>query len=329
MIRKTKKETVPLSRKPRGRKRGQMLAVALAGAAVLAGVAYGVYAKYYANTSNKGVTTASNCYFSSNLLKDMTEQETDYTNVYNTDPWNGIGSYITELHVRNFQSQILYNDSNLDLTYNITFELTGSPDGGIYTVTYGEETKSLEYGKTYTIKDITLRGGNAVKSVFNVSFTPPEEHDLNYTSNGVKVTAETTAPDYAVGRKLGGILYASVFTAEYKLENGFDFASTELDSMGGLPYTITYTPGLDNKVHELEIVWDSSLLELDEFIVDKYGKNNLVEDADGKHTTLKVKIEPFASLHLIFYRKDGFKSDTVTSDDELEALVQVTDLDEP
>ena len=86
---------------------------------------------------------------------------------------------------------------------------------------------------------------------------------------------------------------------------------------------------MDNKVHELEIVWDSSLLELDEFIADKYGKNSLVEDADGKHTTLKVKIEPFESFHLVFYRKDGFKSDTVAGDDELEALVQVTDLDEP
>ena len=317
MIRKTQKETEPLSQKPKSKNRGRLLAVALAGAAVLAGVAYGVYAKYYANTSNKGVTTAANCYFSSNLLKDMTETE-EYAGVFNTDIWNGNSVYKMDLQVRNFQSQILYNDSNLDLTYDITFELIEPSDGGTYKVSYeNEPSHTLQYGEPYTIKGITLLGGSAEKTLFTVSFDPPNEHESNYISDGVKVTAKTTAPDYAVGRVLGGILYASVFTAEYKLENEFDFSQNELNSMAGLPYTVTYTPDVDNQVHTFEIKWDSNQLELDKFTAQKYGM-----ETNG---TLEVEIEPFASLHLIFYRKEGFRADTIIDDDTLNNLVTVKD----
>lgn len=305
----------------------QVLAVVLVCTLALLGIGGSLFAKYYANTSNKGVTTASNCYFTSNLLKDVTGQETgEYESIYNTSIWEGKAETpcVMDLEICNYQSQILYNDKNLNLTYQITFELAGASDGGTYQVTYGSQVKKITAGNPVTFSNITLNGGKAEDSLFRVSFTAPAVHEPNYTSQGIKVTATTTSPDYAKGRTLGGVLYASVYSSIYSLEAGFEFEYDDLENMAAYPYKVTYTPGLDGKEHHLEISWNSDSLELDYFSYQNYPITDGTAENGTNIKTLSYTIQPYATLNLVFYQKGSL---TITDSEELEALVTVIDKD--
>ena len=84
-----------------------------------------LFAKYYAGQKNKGVGVASSLYFSSNVLKNVasTEDTTDYPMIFNKEAWNGTDECEIEVDIRNYANQLLYNDKNLDITYQISFQL--------------------------------------------------------------------------------------------------------------------------------------------------------------------------------------------------------------
>lgn len=296
------------------------------------------FAKYYANNSNKGVTAASNYYFTSNLLGEaLTEEEGQWKTVYNTDPWDGQGQYPFELRIQNYQNQLLYNDENLSITYKITFELL-EDDGGSYAVQHGTETsKSLSVGNPVTYENLVIEGGMARFDDFDVLFNAPADAGEDYQSAGVQVVAEITAPDYltTIKRQIGGILHIGVVKADYSLQGGYDFSVSLIDNtwseadratveaMAAFPYSISYTPGADNAAHEVQINWDSSVLQLNEFD-ENYSK--ITQDEATGQATLKITIQPHETLQLIFYRADGFDMEQITPMD-FHKLIEINDLD--
>ena len=180
-------------------------------------------AKYYAGRSNKGVATASSLYFSSNLLKNVQGvEESAYPVIYNTDAWDGNNPYSFNLLIRNYQNQLLYNDENLDIQYDISFRLIDATDNGTYQVTYQGETKTVSLN-TECKFSATLAGGQAMSNQFTVSVARPAGNtDKNYKSVGILVTATPVSPSYvANSAKLGGIFYASLVSVKYDLRGEF------------------------------------------------------------------------------------------------------------
>ena len=282
-------------------------------------------AKYYAGRSNKGVAIASSLYFSSNVLKNVKNEsggvdDSNYPIIYNTTSWDGTGACRLDVQIRNYQNQLLYNDRNLDITYNICFELAGVSDGGTYQISYGSDTKTLtDDNKKVQFSNITLQGGMARADQFMVSVTRPESEkdNPNYRSTGIRVTATPVSPSYVTASSiLGGILYASIVSAEYSLNANFD-VNGPLNNYSGFPCTITYMPGVDNKAHEVKVIWDSKL-EIDQF--DPYyqqaknedGKYDEIKDSndDVKQRYIILTMQPYSSIQITFYRADGFADES-------------------
>lgn len=307
------------------------------------GIAGGVtFAKYYANNSNKGVTAAANYYFSSDVLDDALNKEEnpeigdeEWKDVYNTDAWDGQNDYSFKMKIQNYQNQLLYNSDNLNIEYEITFELL-KDDGKIYTVAYGsDEPKALNKGQKITYNE-TIKGGTAKADTFTVMFPKPEEVTDDYKSAGVRVVAKITGPDFLANTNttIGAVLHVGIVKADYNLEGKFEFfdsyksdtdwtdegSKAAVNSMAAFPYTITYTPGDDNAAHDITISWNSSQLELNKFD-EHYGQ---VTTEYGK-STLKVTMQPKEQLELVFYRADGFELETLKPEDFYYHLVTLDD----
>ena len=309
-------------------------AVAVIGVSALAGY---TFAKYYANNSNKGVTAAADYYFSSDVLDkavSVTDDVEVWKDVYNTAAWDGKSAYDFEVKIRNYQNQLLYNSENLDITYQITFELLDS-DKGSYSVAYGAENYTeLTEGTPVTFEK-KITGGKAKADTFKVQFKAPKDPDESYQSQGIQVVAEITGPDFLTKTptKIGGVLHVGIVKAEYSLEGKYDFSvpsldnewSTEtkavVDGMAAFPYIITYTPGTDNAAHMIRISWNNKWLELDYF--NENYANVVTEDGISY---IEVYIQPKEKIKLAFYRTDEFDLNVVTPE-MFRGLITVTDLD--
>ena len=280
-----------------------------------------LFAKYYAGRSNKGVATASSLYFSSNLLKNVQKlNENDYPVVYNTAAWDGTYAYSYNLEIRNYQNQLLYNDQNLDIQYDINFQLVNETDGGTYQVTYQNETKTITYGTSCSFS-ATLEGGQATVNKFIVSINRPEGNvDTNYKSVGVQVTATPVSPSYVANyEKLGGVLYATTFSSRYELKGEFSKVQTgKVSGYAGFPYTITYKPGEDNMAQRVKISWDASKLQLDKYCPHY---SSIQTDAVNNREYIVLSIEPYTIFDINFFRTSEF--DKTTTLEGLNGLVKI------
>lgn len=289
-----------------------------------------LHAKYYAGHSNKGVATASGLYFTSNVLKNVSNKTQDeYPVIYNTTAWDGASPCELPVQIRNYQNQLFYNDMNLDVMYNITFRLVGESDQGIYSVTYNNGNDTLTENITtdgITISNMKLQGGKAIYNQFTVKVTRPasQSDNPNYCSVGICVIATPVSPGYiASSYTLGGVLHATMVSAQYSLTHNFDKITAPIDEYSGFPYTITYMPGEDDVEHDIIVIWDNTL-EIDEFN-EYYNQAKLAGKAgtaeDGKHY-MYITIQPYSSIQIAFYRGGTFLA---SSKEELEALVTVED----
>lgn len=297
------------------------------------------FAKYYANNSNKGVTAAANYYFSSDVLDEAlnkSEQPTEgnekWKDVYNTDAWEGNGTYFFEVKIQNYQNKLLYNSENLDIEYKITFKLLGE-DGGSYSVSYGSgQERNLVMGEEFTVDDTIIKGGAARSDTFTVCFNAPEGATEDYQSPGIQVVAEITGPDFLAKTKtkIGGVLHVGIVKPNYSLEGKFDFISAQdnewsdtskatVNSMAAFPYSITYTPGEDNAAHDITISWESSKLQLN-----KFDENYSNVKTENGTSTLSVLIQPKETLELVFYRSDDFDLEQLTLP-QFRALITIVD----
>lgn len=289
-----------------------------------------LFAKYYAGQKNKGVGVASSLYFSSNVLKNVasTEDTTDYPMIFNKEAWNGTDECEIEVDIRNYANQLLYNDKNLDITYQISFQLYNTSDGGNYTVSYDGETKTITTEETAAVfTDRLLQGGKQNQDQFVVSVTRPESESSNskYRSVGILVTATPVSPSFVVNSaKLGGILYASMLSASYSLDCNFNQVNESLSNYSGFPCTISYTPGEDQAAHEIKIRWKDNL-EIDQF--DPYYLKAKSNSQFGDETVddvawhyIIITMQPYSTIQIAFYRSSGFDDSTVTLSECVKAI---------
>ena len=296
-----------------------------------------LFAKYYAGQKNKGVGVASSLYFSSNVLKNVasTEDTTDYPVIFNTEPWDGTKECKITVDICNYANQLLYNDDNLDITYDISFQLRDASDGGTYDVTYGEEKQTISQDNTVTFQGKTLKGGNPVTDHFEISVTRPdsEKENTKYRSDGIIVTATPVSPSYVTkSAKLGGVIYASMLSAAYKLDHAFKLDSgAAVADYSGFPCTITYTPGEDQAAHKVKVSWRSDLLEIDQFNTyyqkakQDTGSIGTEEGTDDMQWQYMIIImQPYSSIEITFYRASKDFNDSSAT---LDSYVTLQDMD--
>lgn len=245
----------------------------------MAGMGFGItYARYYAIQYRQGISVASGLYFSSNMLSKIPGQTTDIgaindgtlQTIVNSSRWAG-GTTSFDISIRNYDSNLLYNDSNLNIEYEIWFMLLDTPQGASYSVTppQGQAyTVDLPDGSTNTVTTPngesvaltstlkftkrTLVGGTLSSDTFKLNLKMDDSN--NYNKAKVMVVAYPTAPDYVVNeqnqeQRLVGV-FQGVFTdvelkvdkAEFLVQGESDYNSStwknKVKDLSGLIYNV-------------------------------------------------------------------------------------------
>lgn len=298
------------------------------------------FAKYYSQQRQKGVAMASNFYFSSDILAkgvkvDANGPVSGFAEYPMSGKWNkgGTSSSYT-FNIRNFENNLLYNDSNLDVKYNIYFMLEKEEtNGAICTISDGQYSTTVSTTANYmkdgeNIKEYSLNGGEAQSQTFTVSYSHPEGSDYPV---GLYIWVVSTSPDYINKENytLGAKIKLSESVASFTLSGKFDLGlsseneltdedKTLIAQQSGFVYRITTSGAHDNDEVPLIIKWNTKLLGLDKF--SSIGQYDI--DSNGI-ATAKTLIKTFSSLDLIFYKTSLFDKKNDWTRSEFENLVTV------
>ena len=326
-------------------------------ACLLVSITATIVAKYYAKESRKGVATASGLYFTSNYLEKLSGEVLPER--VNTNQWLGSGTCALNIEVNNYSNILLYNDENLNITYDMHFQMQEAPTANeAYKVVYktsdgnGNETEhTLELNDTNkrTISGLYLPGGQAVTNYVQLQITPnvndaSAKVENSYRSKKVAVWVEPTAPDYvANSNRLGAILSATPSKHAFTFQGAFDVSekmeglSLEeckalLESHAGFPYKVQTSGELDSSYEgkEMRITWNSTYLELDMY--NKYYQEAKEKDlvttvtntsTGVAYTSIVMDITSYTSMEFDFYKTASFGSFTMTSLSDFTNLVMV------
>ena len=221
------------------------IAVTVLACLIVVGVSFTVYSKYYKTNYNKGMATASGFYFNSNYMASvaelrgmtpMTEEEMrdidqDILNSVIISTNNGSwteGVCTFNVQIRNYDNQLLYNDKDLNVKYQVNFMLLGAPEGARYSVARDDQRISLEWndGQPNVVSfDGELAGGKLSIDSYQLEITPTSgsSSDDEYKSTDVLMVAYPTGPDFLEDTKvIAGILRANYEEGEFGL-NGSKF----------------------------------------------------------------------------------------------------------
>lgn len=337
--------------------------IAVLSVCALAGMLWGgiTYAKYYAQESRKGVALASGLYFTSNCMQSISDNNLgnyDLFTEYVDSNWTGVGAASIAVQVNNFENILLYNDQNLNITYDLYFRLIDTPvEGSSYVVQYTDEAntvknETLKQNETFVIKDQYLKGGSAKYNRVTLIITPESGFDIDtYVSKRVAVWAIPTYPDYvADANRLAAVVVAVPQKGAFSHQEGFDIAGDLnslqdagtwnpkgiqlLEDYSGFVYNIK-TTGEDRGVrHYFEITWKNEVLDIDRYNTyylkaqaeHTAAKPTIWTNTDEKTTTIKIEALSYASMDIHFYKAAGFKASDFGSADEFHRLVTVKDV---
>lgn len=309
-----------------------------------------VYSKYYTLGHQKGVAIASGFYFTSNYLTDIKSEtglsaedidETQFDkfhSVNNVDTWDGNSPYKYELKIRNYENQLLYNDENIDLEYSIYFRLETAPtDGSKYSVSYiddeGNQVVKELSTDTFSLPACVLKGGEANNGRYIIEIKP--QNASTYTPVGVAVWAEPDSPVYLKKNcLLAGMLRAVISTSSGEQADpvgrfnisgqlvSWEQADIDaINNMAALNYTIT-TLGIDEgSFFNVNLHW-STKLEINKF--DDHILNNTFDVFDKDNRNVTLKIAPYSSVTITFYKTKDFILENIGSLDNFNSLVNMT-----
>lgn len=312
-------------------------------------------AKYYAKESRKGVATASGLYFSSNYLENVPDGE-EFPERLNTNHWDGQGSCQIEIEICNYSNILLYNDANLNITYDMYFQLIDEPgEGETYEIIYKEaDENGSEAEKTITLTDTTtehkimglyLPGGQANANKVILKITPKQESgstrvENSYRSKRVKVWAIPTAPQYVADSfHLGAIISASpskeAFTCTSDFEISEKFENQEWDNCkkiinahSGFRYKIQTSGELDERYEgkSLVLTWNSDYLEIDmynKYYLEAKKAGCYTEDAESNTCSIKMDLVSYLSMDFDFFKKVKKNDDGTTTGFDIEKITSV------
>lgn len=342
--------------------RKSRLFIAFAAVLILAGASISVYAKYYKTGYNKGMAIASGFYFSSNYMavqediKGLTMEEiaSGYRNVIisSVDNWQGTDTHFVPVEVRNYDTQLLYNDWDLDVEYQVNFMLLDEPVGANYSVKYGSTTKALTFsGGKGVVASFTgmLPGGRLADGSL-----PVDRYELSVSKTGsaayvpsdILMVAYPTGPDYLVGtRCIAGILKFDYVEKPFKIEDsGFVIRKTwdsvnwkqDVAKESGFVYEVITSGNFTGSEttatrKKIQVKWDASMFKInanDKYylsVKDDISAYYQITEGVDTYQVMEIEVLPYASIKFVFFRNDGFetKINAMTDSTKFEEAVQV------
>lgn len=334
-----------------------------------------IIAKYYTRQNNKGVAVASGLYFNSDKLKkipgavnpiikadsqiaaidNITDDEISKIMIStNTASWSS-GSVELPLKIQNYDSNILFNDSGLDISYRIEFKLLDEPIGATYEIIGKNNISNDLIQKNSTCQyEGKLVGGSLQADSYQLKITLSDKDA--YKAARVLVLAYPVSPDYLVNNENQQFRLLGVFeghtnemkleieSAAFLVEKDIYEDSTNLKSVlnnsVAYIYNIKTTGDMVQNTssatkREIVVKWRSEYLSLDQY--NEYYKeamknsvsfgNEIIDGNEWKY--IKIKVLPYANMNLTFFKNEKFmkalngENPTVTSKEAFHNLVKV------
>lgn len=285
-----------------------------------------VYAKYYSVSAREGIAIATGVYFTANYASSAMVENSDGT----TEPayvesivdgsYKGTDtSYIFE--IRNYENNLLFNTSNVNIPYTVEFWLGEETTDATYKVTVDDTEYTLGVGDT-SAQAISgqVDGGAAIAKEYKISVDVA--NDSGHTPVPVYVRVKTLDGSLINRTLTGKMLLTSTGTAESYIDSmGFvvsEEANTdtekfaELQSLAAFTYEIrtagTVTTG--ELTEKLIVSWNTNVLQIDLFdeaylswLKDNSG--GLVIDSNG-WCSIEIEAMPYSAESIGFFRGASF-----------------------
>lgn len=303
------------------------------------------FAKYYASKFRQGVSAAAGFYFNSNRLTksmgditDITAIETDGMAVnVNTERWSG-GNLYFDIPIRNYDNNLLFNDENLNVEYEIVFCLVDEPVGASY---YAQDYEGneilLERNVPVKFSNGRLSGGSLFEQIYRIRINMTDAELYRYAR--VLVMAYPVAPDYLYKEqnqefRLLGLFEGVVSQTEMRVESAHfvvqeddDYSDAtwqqKAEDLSGLIYNIKTTGDVaadeSNAAEQTVIVkWNSDYLEMsiyDDYYKAAKGQDAIWQEQDEQGTTwscMRIRVLPYTNANMTFYKTSQFMSDLAT-----------------
>lgn len=364
--RQMQKKTGKRKKSKQWKSKKSYLIIGLLACVFLAGASITVYSKYYKTGYNQGMAIASGFYFSSNYMYEE-EAINNYTikelaksqdgklvhedlinkliSAVSKEAWNTNGSSISytfnNIEVRNYANSLLFNDEELNVSYQVEFALLDANAGAEYKVrkkgtgTYTSITNDGNGNLTTASFQGELKGGELSEDAYELQVTRPQTGE--YTPARILIMAYPKGDAFSQNpRKIAGIVKAEYNQAEMEIidqkftiedeledstwrervkkESAFIY---QLKTTGGF-----YVEGDDNMLQKIKIKWNPAVLALNEN--DKY-KNESGTQYDASLGEMIIETAPYSSIKFVFFKKEGFGAwvDVQSSMDKFKGLVSV------
>lgn len=364
--RQMQKKTGKRKKSKQWKSKKSYLIIGLLACVFLAGASITVYSKYYKTGYNQGMAIASGFYFSSNYMYEE-EAINNYTikelaksqdgklvhedlinkliSAVSKEAWNTNGSSISytfnNIEVRNYANSLLFNDEELNVSYQVEFALLDANAGAEYKVrkkgtgTYTSITNDGNGNLTTASFQGKLKGGELSEDVYELQVTRPQTGE--YTPARILIMAYPEGDAFSQNpRKIAGIVKAEYnqaemeiidqkFTIEDELED--DTWQERVKKESAFIYQLKttggfYVEGDDNMLQKIKIKWNPDVFALNEN--DKY-KNESGTQYDAGLGEMIIETAPYSSIKFVFFKKEGFGDwvDGQSSMDKFKGLVSV------
>lgn len=295
-----------------------------------------VYAKYYSQGARAGIAIASGIYFSANYAV-ASEEDGEYFESIVTSEYMG-NSYNFDFEVRNYENNLLFNESSVSIPYSVSFKLGKVPSGATYSVSWGENKETLSATDEVTIEQQSIAGGSTISNKYTIQIeTQTEPH------TAVPIYVEVRTQEGALIEKLlrGKMVLSSDGRPENFIESQEFIVATDIvdetekfaqiEKLSELTYevrTVGEVLVTDEVTEELKLAWNPEVLEIDLFdeVYQKWlSDNNRTEPFDDTENVgwkyITIKVMPYSVENIDFFR--GTKYGTLVTDiSSLESYIE-------
>lgn len=251
-------------------------------------------AAYLSISNMKAVasTNESEALFNSNYLYGYKSPPSSIAT--NTVEVNDAGSEVSfNVSIYNYHKQDINLVSQSDITYEISFQVSGSRSGN-YSA-YKVNGNPVGSDGSFTIRDVTLTGRKA--AVNNYMITMPTE-DLDYAQIKVIATVKTVSGGTGTNIScLAAILAPSRYSqVALPTVSGSLIEKGDLKEYDAYNYEVT----IGGNSSDIVLQWNNSIVEIDPFFAKEFG----IKDNPG---TAKLSQFPIGTRVIQFYRVGSIK----------------------
>lgn len=186
---------------------------------------YAVYAKYLAQSVQRGITIASSIYFTCNYASPSQTDERDMSDalvsVAQSTGTDG-KDYNFTVEIRNYENILLYNSSTAQLPYTVEFWLADAETAGdTYQVTATVKTKKADGTFEETKEDKTITQDKEHPASFNNILTGGQALSDGYEIQ-VKASTGKSVPIYVRVKTADGALLTELLKGKIMLQTRSD-----------------------------------------------------------------------------------------------------------